>query len=85
MTISIYATPRTLTRGVRRAPSGLRGRLFAAFVFTRGRRLLALRSLIAPEMDPRPATSDYVDRILAPARERGFPDWYLARILSFRT
>ena len=40
---------------------------------------------IAPAMEPRPATSDYVDRILAPARERGFPDWYLARILSFRS
>ena len=39
---------------------------------------------IAPEMRPRPAESAYLDRILAPARAFGFPDWYLARLESFR-
>jgi cation transport regulator ChaC len=40
---------------------------------------------VAPSMVPRPAANEYVDRILAPARELGFPDWYLTRLLSFRT
>jgi hypothetical protein len=38
---------------------------------------------IAPEMPARPATRDYVDRILKPAREFGFPRWYIARLESF--
>jgi len=38
---------------------------------------------IAPQMIERPAERDYVDRILEPARELGFPDWYLARLRSF--
>jgi hypothetical protein len=39
---------------------------------------------LAPEMAPRPAAADYVDRIVRPARELGFPDWYIARLESFR-
>ena len=39
---------------------------------------------IAPSMDPRPAANDYIDRIAKPAREYGFPDWYVQRIESFR-
>ena len=39
---------------------------------------------ICPKMDPRPAAKDYVDRIIKPARELGFPDWYIARLESFR-
>ncbi len=39
---------------------------------------------IAPQMIERPAERDYVDRILEPAREFGFPDWYLARLRSFQ-
>src|SRR5262245_47221414 len=34
---------------------------------------------IAPQMEPRAATDDYVDRILEPARELRFPEWYVAR------
>jgi hypothetical protein len=39
---------------------------------------------IAPAMEPRPATRDYVDRIVAPAVEFGFPRWYIERLESFR-
>jgi hypothetical protein len=39
---------------------------------------------LCPEMAPRPAEDAYVERIAGPARALGFPDWYLARIESFR-
>jgi hypothetical protein len=39
---------------------------------------------IAPAMEPRPAARDYVDRIVGPAREYGFPAWYIDRLESFR-
>jgi cation transport regulator ChaC len=39
---------------------------------------------IAPAMAPAPAANDYVDRIVEPAREHGFPDWYVARLNGFR-
>jgi hypothetical protein len=32
----------------------------------------------------RPATRDYIDRIVGPARDFGFPAWYIARLESFR-
>src|SRR5262245_29355924 len=39
---------------------------------------------LCPEMAPRPADHAYVERIVAPARAFGFPDWYIARLESFR-
>ena len=39
---------------------------------------------IAPRMIEKPADRDYVDRILEPARTLDFPEWYLARLESFR-
>lgn len=39
---------------------------------------------IAPTMEPAAATSDYLDRIVQPATDYAFPDWYLARLESFR-
>jgi hypothetical protein len=39
---------------------------------------------IAPMMTPTPAANDYVDRIVKPAREHGFPDWYVTRLEGFR-
>ncbi len=39
---------------------------------------------ISPSMEPRPAANDYIDRIVGPAREYGFPDWYIQRLESFR-
>jgi hypothetical protein len=40
---------------------------------------------IAPHMVERPAESAYVERILQPARELGFPAWYIAHLESFRS
>ena len=39
---------------------------------------------IAAPTDPAPATDEYLDRILKPARDFGFPAWYLERLESFR-
>ncbi|RIK72767.1 hypothetical protein DCC62_18910 [candidate division KSB1 bacterium] len=40
---------------------------------------------ICPEMQPRPAAEDYLDRIIQPAKALGFPQWYIARLESFRS
>ena len=40
---------------------------------------------LAPAMEPRPAANDYIDRIAGPARQYGFPEWYVRRIESFRS
>ena len=39
---------------------------------------------IAPVSEPRLATNDYIARIVGPAKEYGFPAWYIARLESFR-
>ena len=39
---------------------------------------------VCPAMVPRPATNEYIDRIVTPAREYGFPSWYLERLENFR-
>jgi hypothetical protein len=39
---------------------------------------------VCPAMDPRAATNDYIDRIVVPAREYGFPLWYIQRLETFR-
>ena len=39
---------------------------------------------IAPVSESRPATNDYIDRIVGPAKQYGFPAWYIARLESFR-
>jgi hypothetical protein len=38
---------------------------------------------ICPEMETRPAELAYVERIVSPARQLGFPSWYMERLLSF--
>jgi hypothetical protein len=38
---------------------------------------------ICPAMAPRPADPAYVERIVAAAREFGFPKWYIDRLESF--
>jgi hypothetical protein len=53
-------------------------------VETRDGKWRAAFCYLAPAPEPRPATNDYIDRIVGPAREYGFPDWYIARIESFR-
>jgi hypothetical protein len=39
---------------------------------------------LCPDMAPRPADNAYVERIAGPARAFGFPEWYVARLESFR-
>ena len=38
---------------------------------------------ICPQMNPRPADPAYVERILTPARDFGFPRWYIDRLAKF--
>lgn len=38
---------------------------------------------LAHEMAPQPAQRDYVERILKPARELGFPSWYVDRVSAY--
>ena len=38
---------------------------------------------LAAHMEPRPADPAYVGRIVAPARELGFPLWYVERLEKF--
>src|SRR6516162_7636289 len=35
---------------------------------------------IAPSMEDRPATNEYIDRIVGPARRHGFPAWYVTTL-----
>ena len=39
---------------------------------------------IAGPIDPAPATDAYLDRIVKPAREFRFPEWYVERLEGFR-
>jgi hypothetical protein len=39
---------------------------------------------IAPASEQQPAKDDYIDRIVGPAKQYGFPGWYIARLESFR-
>jgi hypothetical protein len=39
---------------------------------------------IAPQMEPGTPSNDYIDRIVIPARQHGFPAWYLDRLEAFR-
>jgi hypothetical protein len=57
----------------------------AVLVETRGGTFRPALCYIAPHMPPRPAEAAYVDRIIAPAREFGFPQWYVERLESFRS
>lgn len=40
---------------------------------------------IAPSRDTAPASNDYIDRIVGPARKLGFPAWYIERLESYRS
>jgi hypothetical protein len=39
---------------------------------------------IAPQMQPRAVDTDYLDRIVEPAKAFGFPGWYIDRLERFR-
>jgi hypothetical protein len=53
-------------------------------VETMGGSLRPALCYIAPEMPEKPAANDYVDRIVGPAKQYGFPEWYIERLESFR-
>jgi hypothetical protein len=53
-------------------------------VQTRDGKWRAALCYLAPAREPQPATDDYLDRIVGPARAHGFPDWYVARLERFR-
>ena len=40
---------------------------------------------LAHSMEPKPASRDYLDRIIVPARQYGFPQWYIERLNRFRS
>ena len=45
---------------------------------------IAALCYIAPDLEPKPATNNYIDKIIGPAKHYNFPDWYLQRLNSFR-
>lgn len=57
----------------------------AVLVETKDNKLLPALCYIAPEMLAKPASNDYIDRIVNPSKEYGFPHWYISRLESFRT
>jgi hypothetical protein len=75
-----------LTRLYDHAENVLGERYFPEAVMIRtlsGQWLPAL-TYIAPRLSGEPAEADYIDRIVKPAKEYGFPAWYIERIDSFR-
>jgi hypothetical protein len=55
----------------------------AVVAYTLDGRLVPALCYLATGMEPAPAKPEYVQRILTPAREYGFPEWYLQRLESF--
>jgi hypothetical protein len=56
----------------------------AVLVQTHDGKWLPALCYLALVMGERPAANDYIDRIAGPARQFGFPEWYVRRIESFR-
>jgi hypothetical protein len=56
----------------------------AVLVEMQGGLLAPALCFIAPTRPPQRPADDYLDWITGPAREYGFPDWYLARLEAFR-
>jgi hypothetical protein len=56
----------------------------AVVVETRGGGFLPALCYSAPSPPAAPATNEYIERIAGPAREYGFPEWYVSRLESFR-
>ena len=56
----------------------------AVLVQTTAGRWLPALTYIAPKLSGEHATTDYVDRIVKPAKAYGFPSWYIERIESFK-
>ena len=56
----------------------------AVMVETRPGRMALALCWIAPPFKPERVADDYLDRIIGPARDFGFPAWYIERLESFR-
>ncbi|MHB8815212.1 MAG: hypothetical protein ACYDAE_18325, partial [Steroidobacteraceae bacterium] len=85
--INATATHAELTRLYVDHAKGILGETYlpeAVLTYTRDGRVRAAMTYLCPHMSPRPADAAYVERIAVPAREFGFPDWYLERIERFR-
>ena len=57
----------------------------AVLVETNGGRFSPALCYISPSSKKAPAADEYIDRIVISAREYGFPEWYIARLDSFRS
>jgi len=85
--INATATHVELTRLYVDHAKGILGETYlpeAILTYTRDGTVRPAMTYLCPHMDPRPPEAAYVERIAAPARQFGFPDWYLGRIESFR-
>jgi hypothetical protein len=56
----------------------------AIVTFNADGRIRPAMTYICPYMEPCQAEAAYVERIVAPARRLGFPEWYIDRIERFR-
>lgn len=56
----------------------------AVLVQTLSNHWIPALTYIAPNLKDENAQSDYIDRILQPAKKYGFPSWYIERIRSFK-
>lgn len=56
----------------------------AVLVQTLSGRWMPALTYIAPQLGERPATAEYVERIVKPARAYGFPAWYIEHLASFK-
>ena len=56
----------------------------AILTLTRDGKARPVMTYLCPHMEPRPADAAYVERIAGPARQFGFPEWYLETIERFR-
>lgn len=84
--INVTATHSELTRLYDHA-KGVLGETYlpeAILTFTGDGRIRPAMTYLCPHMESRPADGAYVERIAAPARQLGFPTWYLERIERFR-
>jgi gamma-glutamyl AIG2-like cyclotransferase len=84
--IAVPASHEELNRLYAYARTGLGGTYLPepVLIETRDGKWRATFCYIAPALEPKPATNDYIDRIVAPAKEFGFPGWYIERLESFR-
>jgi hypothetical protein len=57
---------------------------FPVVVTVRSGELVPALCYLAPRLDSKPASNDYVSRIVEPARQHGFPDSYIRHLESFR-